>query len=82
MASSVEVGYFAAIADAAGCRRETLHTDDLTVGGIRSAIRERHGDRAGDLAQLCSILSGDELLRDPADPIGAAVDVLPPFAGG
>lgn len=80
--AEVKVTYFAAVADATGCRRETLVLAAPTVGALRSAIRDRHGDRAGDLAQLCSVLSGDDMLRDAAQPIAAEVDLLPPFAGG
>lgn len=80
--STVTVTYFAAIADATGCRTETFDVADATVGGLRAAIRERHGERAGNLAGLCSVLNGDDMLRDSHTPIGADVDLLPPFAGG
>ncbi|GAB18022.1 molybdopterin synthase small subunit MoaD [Gordonia effusa NBRC 100432] len=78
----INVRYFAAIADATGCRTETLDVASATVGGLRTAIGDRHGSRAGDLAQLCSVLSGDEMLRDADAAVGGEVDLLPPFAGG
>lgn len=82
MAEIIAVTYFAALVDAAGCHREDLAVTEATVGGLRRAVAQRHGTRAGDLAALCCVLDGDELLRDDAAPISAAVDLLPPFAGG
>lgn len=79
-ATRVTVTYFAAIADATGRRTDTF--DVATVGALRAAIGDRHGARAGDLAQLCTVLSGDDMLRDSHAPIGPTVDMLPPFAGG
>ncbi|MFW0790126.1 MoaD/ThiS family protein [Gordonia sp. CPCC 205333] len=78
----IEVTYFAAIADATGCRRETLIVESATVGGLRAAIGDRHGVRAGELARLCTVLSGDEMMREAEAVVGTEVDMLPPFAGG
>lgn len=87
----VEVRYFAAAVDAAGCEKETL---DLAVGAdiatLREALSERHG---ADMARVLGVAAflvepgapgaGDgELTRDPAAAVGTRVDVLPPFAGG
>lgn len=82
MAELVTVTYFAALVDRTGCRREQLDLDEATVGGLRAAVAARHGDGVGALAAASSVLDGERLLRDDADPIGAAVDLLPPFAGG
>ncbi|WP_312870228.1 MoaD/ThiS family protein [Gordonia asplenii] len=78
----VTVSYFAAIADAVGCRTESFDLADATVAALRTAIEQRHGARAGALAQLCTVLSGDDMLRESHARIGATVDLLPPFAGG
>ena len=81
-ARTVTVHYFAALVDAVGCRSEELVVSERTVGGLRAAVAERHGAQAGDLAGHCSVLVGDELVRDDAAAIGSDVDLLPPFAGG
>ncbi|WP_301546931.1 MoaD/ThiS family protein [Gordonia sp. X0973] len=82
MAESVTVTYFAALADRTGCRREELLVDLLTVGSLRAAVGARHGPAVAELAGLSSVLTGDDVVRDDADPIGSSVDLLPPFAGG
>ncbi|MFT3662872.1 MAG: MoaD/ThiS family protein [Gordonia sp. (in: high G+C Gram-positive bacteria)] len=82
MADTVTVTYFAALADRTGRRREELAVPERTVGGVRAAVAGRHGPAVGELARLSAVLDGDRLLRDDADPVGAAVDLLPPFAGG
>ncbi|WP_440712001.1 MoaD/ThiS family protein [Gordonia sp. FQ] len=82
MAETVTVTYFAGLAEATGCHRERLDVAEATVDGLRAAVARRHGRDAGALAAASSVLDGDELLRDPAAPIGAVVDLLPPFAGG
>lgn len=80
--TTVVVTYFAALADRTGRRREDLTVDDATVGALRAAVGRRYGSEVEELARLSTVLSGDELVRDDAAPIGAAVDLLPPFAGG
>lgn len=79
---TVTVTYFAGLVDRTGCRREALHLTTATVAGLRAAVAARHGERAGALAQVSTVLDGEEMRREPGDRIGAVVDLLPPFAGG
>ncbi len=79
---TVTVTYYAALVDRTGCLTETLDVPTRTVGGLRAAVAARHGEAAGELARICSVLDDDRLLRDDESAIGAAVDLLPPFAGG
>lgn len=83
-ARTLVVGYYAAAADAAGRDSETLETAATTVGELSAEIEARHGDTMAAILGVSAFLVGDELVRDPATPLGesAAVDVLPPFAGG
>jgi molybdopterin converting factor small subunit len=78
----VTVTYFAALADRAGCRRETLELAEATVGGLRAAVGRRHGPEVEELARLSSVLTGDDMVREDGAAIGTEVDLLPPFAGG
>jgi molybdopterin synthase sulfur carrier subunit len=80
----ITVGYYAAAEDAAGTARELLHTDASTVGDLAREICERHGEPLASIVTVSSFLVGDETTRDPSTPLDgvAAIDVLPPFAGG
>lgn len=80
----ITVGYYAAAEDAAGTARERLHTDASTVGDLAREICERHGEPLASIVTVSSFLVGDETTRDPSTPLDgvAAIDVLPPFAGG
>ena len=80
----ITVGYYAAAEDAAGTARERLHTHAATVGELAGEICERHGEPLASIVSVSSFLVGDETTRDPAAPLDgvAAIDVLPPFAGG
>ena len=80
MRSVAEVRYFAAAADAAGTRTETL--DAATVGELRSILLDRHGEAMARVLKTGSFLVDGVVSRDDAKPLGARVDVLPPFAGG
>ncbi|EOM76254.1 molybdopterin converting factor small subunit [Rhodococcus rhodnii LMG 5362] len=79
----MQVRYFAAASDAAGCVKETL---DLPAGAsladLESVIVERHGDRMRRVLSVAAFLVEDDLTRDRTVLAGPAVDVLPPFAGG
>ena len=74
------VRYFAAAADAAGTRSETL--DASTVGELRALLLDRYGDAMARVLKTGSFLVDGVVSRDDAKPLGARVDVLPPFAGG
>ncbi len=78
--------YFAAAADAAGCEEEVLgaeQSDTLTtVGAVRAHLIARYGEPMARVLENGSFLVDGVVQRDDATPIGARVDVLPPFAGG
>jgi len=75
------VRYFAAAAEAAGSEQETLDAP-ATAGELRALLVERYGDAMARVLASGSFLIDGVVSRDPATPIGRAVDVLPPFAGG
>jgi molybdopterin converting factor small subunit len=75
-----EVRYFAAAAEAAGVLEETL--DAPTVGELKALLLERYGDAMARVLRSGSFLVDGVVTRDPARPVGARVDILPPFAGG
>lgn len=80
---SVQVRYFAAAAEVAGCDEETvLLPDGSTVGELRSELARRHGLGMETVMRSGSFLVDSVVSRDLARPVGARVDVLPPFAGG
>ena len=73
--------YFAAAAEAAGVREESLpHAG--TVGGLRVLLVERYGDAMARVLASGSFLVDGVVSRDDSRTLGATVDVLPPFAGG
>lgn len=75
------VRYFAAAAEAAG--REQEPVEPGTVGQLRAALAERHGETLARVLQRCSVLvNGVRSEDDAAVTEGDVVDVLPPFAGG
>ena len=75
------VRYFAAAAEAAGSEQEYLDAPS-TAGELRALLVERYGDGMARVLASGSFLIDGVVSRDPATPIGRAVDVLPPFAGG
>ena len=72
--------YFAAAVDAAGCEEEVLDAEQsdtlTTVGAVRAHLIARYGE------PMARVLENGVVQRHDATPIGARVDVLPPFAGG
>lgn len=80
---SIEVRYFAAAAEASGCESESLElAATATVGDLRSLLEERYGDAMRSVLRSGSFLVDGIVSRDAGQPLGAAVDILPPFAGG
>lgn len=80
---TVEVRYFAAAAEAADRPEETLELPDRAdLADLRSALVERYGARMEKILGVAAYLVDSELTRDLTRPVGAQVDVLPPFAGG
>lgn len=82
--ASVTVRYFAAAAEAAGVEEEMLApgTAGATVGELREWLVERYGAAMARVVANGSFLVDGVVQRDSAAPLGASVDVLPPFAGG
>ncbi len=76
----VEVRYFAAAAEAAGCESERLAAS--TVGELKAQLIGRYGDPMARVLASGSFLVDGVVSRDDARALGARVDVLPPFAGG
>jgi molybdopterin converting factor small subunit len=75
-----EVRYFAAAAEAAGRESESLEA--TTVGELKAVLVQRYGALMERVVASGSFLVDGIASRDDARPIGARVDVLPPFAGG
>lgn len=82
--ASVTVRYFAAAAEAAGVEEETLASAEAgsTVGELRDLLVGRYGPAMERVVANGSFLVDGVVQRDGSAPIGANVDVLPPFAGG
>jgi molybdopterin converting factor small subunit len=78
---TVRVRYFAAAAEAAG-REEEQVTVEATAGALRSWLADRYGPEMARILDAGSLLVDGTVTRDPSRPLLAAVDVLPPFAGG
>lgn len=79
--ATVLVRYFAAAAEAAG-REEELLPAVPTAGELKAALVSRYGDPMARVLASGSFLIDGVVSRDDARPLGARVDVLPPFAGG
>jgi len=80
---TVRVRYFAAAAEVAGCDEETVQLPQgATVGQLRTELSARHGHGMETVMRSGSFLVDSVVSRDPDRPVGARVDVLPPFAGG
>ena len=82
--ASVTVRYFAAAAEAAGVEEEILAAADAgtTLGELRDLLVDRYGAAMARVVANGSFLVDGVVRRDGASPIGANVDVLPPFSGG
>ena len=86
---TVTVRYFAGAKAAAGTTCEALDvpTDGATVAGVLAVVVASHGGPDGPLAAVLaasSYLLDGLAVHSPDEPVphGAALDVLPPFAGG
>ncbi len=77
-----QLRYFAAAADAAGRTDEVWDSPVATVGELRTALVARYGAAMERVLSTGSFLVDGVVSRDPSRPLGARVDVLPPFAGG
>jgi molybdopterin synthase sulfur carrier subunit len=82
-ARQVLVRYFAAAAEAAGVPEERLElAPDATVATLRELLSSRYGPAMERVLKSGSFLVDRVVSRDPSRPLGAQVDVLPPFSGG
>jgi molybdopterin converting factor small subunit len=82
---TVTVRYFAAARAAAGVETELLEVPPgTTLDLLLKTVRATHGDELGRVLDRCSFLLDEVAVRDRDAVLhdGAAVDVLPPFAGG
>jgi molybdopterin synthase sulfur carrier subunit len=75
--------YFAAAADAAGTQEQTIDIpSDSTLAWLRSSLIAMYGESMATAIKNGSFLVDGIAATDDDTPIGAQVDVLPPFAGG
>lgn len=76
------VRYFASARAAAGVSEEIVPA--ATLGELRVALVETHGERLAAVLRVASFLVDGVVWRDPDAPLasGVTVDILPPFAGG
>jgi molybdopterin converting factor small subunit len=76
------VRYFAAARAAAGVSEEVVPAS--TLGSLRKAMADAHGERLAAVLRVASFLVDGMPCRDDdaSLPANATVDVLPPFAGG
>lgn len=83
--ASVTVRYFAAARAAAGTHEEVLSLPTpVSVGDVVTASAAAHGSELARVLARCSFLLNEIAVHGMSTevPSGAAVDVLPPFAGG
>ncbi|WP_193596947.1 MoaD/ThiS family protein [Microbacterium sp. YJN-G] len=74
------VRFFAAAQEAVG--HDSLTTDAVTLGDLRTALLADHPALTGIL-QRCAVLVDGTRVDDDFTLAGArTIDVLPPFAGG
>ena len=79
----MQIRYFAAAADAAGCEEEGLVVaDEATLGTLMTLLGERYGPEMQKVVTSGSFLIDQVVRRDPHFPLSDRIDVLPPFAGG
>jgi sulfur-carrier protein len=81
------VRYFAGARAAAGVPEESLSAagpTGPTLDDLARDLTERHGPRLGQVLRAASFLVNGVTWHDRRAPlpVGATVDVLPPFAGG
>lgn len=82
---TVNLRYFAAVAEAAGTRGETVELPaGTTAGDLRDALNARHGEAfTRQLAVSAFLVDGVRWPGEGLPLVGLVrVDVLPPFAGG
>lgn len=80
--ADLRLRYFAAAAEAAGVEEETFSSSASTTGELKSELVERFGPSMKRVLRSGSLLVDGIARPDDASPLGATVDVLPPFSGG
>ncbi|MGN6427912.1 MoaD/ThiS family protein [uncultured Leifsonia sp.] len=80
--ADVLVRYFAAAEEAAGREEEIIAIPEATLGALRAELAARYGEPMERVLAAGSFLVDGVVARDITRPVGARVDVLPPFAGG
>ena len=84
-ALTLTVRYFAAARAAAGTEQETVELPaGATVADLVATVQARHDPEFAQVLLRCSYLLDEVAVRDTSQEVadGAALDVLPPFAGG
>ena len=80
--TTVRVRYFAAAEESAGCAEEVVELESATLGALRVLLVERYGPTMQRVLERGTVLVDGVAARGDAHPLGALVDVLPPFSGG
>jgi molybdopterin converting factor small subunit len=82
--ATVLIRYFAGARAAAGVAEERVEGPSGSVADVLDAALARRGPNLARVLPSCSFLLNGVAVRDRAMPVpdGAALDVLPPFAGG
>jgi sulfur-carrier protein len=81
----ITVRYFAGAKAAAGVASEHVPVrDGGTVADVLTVLSDRHGEPLTRVLSASSLLLDEVAVRDRTQPLplGATLDVLPPFAGG
>ena len=78
----ITIRYLAAARHAAGVAAE--HAAAGPLAAVVAAAADRHGPDLAQVLTRCSYLIDGAAARDGEQeiPVGASLDVLPPFAGG
>ena len=81
---TVNLRYFAAVAEAAGTRGETVKLPaGTTAGDLRDVLNARHGEAFARQLAVSALVDGVRWPGEGLPLVGLVrVDVLPPFAGG
>jgi MoaE-MoaD fusion protein len=84
MNHQLQVRYFAAARELAGCASETLALagPSISTAELRARLAELHPSLAPYLTRLKFAVNGELQHEEPALCAGDVVDVLPPVAGG
>lgn len=84
MNTTVQLRYFAGVAEAAGTAEESVEVAAGTsVAGLREQLAARHGaEFARSLSVSAVLVDGVRVAEDAELPAGIRLEVLPPFAGG